>query len=144
MSRAIPGRRADYRYETVLTTRWDDNDLYGHMNNAVHYRLFDTAVNAYLISHCDFFPSKSDMIGLVAESGCRYHSELQFPAPIIAALRVGRLGTSSVRYEVGLFSESANVAAAEGFFVHVFVDRTDRRPRPLSDELRQGLASLAA
>lgn len=142
MSRALLGRRADYRYETVLTTRWDDNDLYGHMNNAVHYRLFDTAVNAYLISHCDFVPSKSDMIGLVAESGCRYHSELQFPQPIIAALRVGRLGTSSVRYEIGLFSGSSDVAAAEGFFVHVFVDRTDRRPQPLSDSLRQGLAAL--
>lgn len=142
MSRQAPGRREDYLRQLTLTTRWDDNDLYGHLNNAVHYRLFDTAVNGFLITECGFSPSSSDIIGVVAESGCRYFSELQFPAPVIAGLRVGYLGKSSVRYEIGLFTANSTQAAAEGFFVHVFVDRTDRRPRKLPDSLRTGLTAL--
>lgn len=142
MSREPPGRREDYRHEVVLTTRWDDNDLYGHLNNAVHYRLFDTAVNGFLITECGFAPATAEIVGLVAESGCRYFSELQFPASVIARLRVGRLGKSSVRYEIGLFAEGAAFAAAEGFFVHVFVDRIDHRPRVLPEELRSGLSRL--
>ena len=142
MSKDLPGQRGDYAREVLLTTRWDDNDLYGHLNNAVHYRLFDTAVNGLLIRDCGFDPVHSELIGVVAESGCRYFSELQFPHPVIAGVRVGRLGNSSVRYEIGLFAEDALHAAAEGYFVHVFVDRSDRRPRPLPAAFRAGLSAL--
>ena len=142
MSRQAPGYRTDYLREVTLSTRWDDNDLYGHMNNAVHYRLFDTAVNGFLIAECGFSPHTSDIIGIVAESGCRYFAELQFPDPVIAGLRVGHLGRSSVRYEIALFAKDSLQAAAEGYFVHVFVDRLDRRPRTLPDALRAKLATL--
>lgn len=121
-----------------------DNDVYGHMNNVVHYSLFDTAVNGWLIDQgvLDFRAGKQ--IGLVVETGCRYFSEIAFPDTVAAGLRVARIGTSSVRYEVGLFRNDEPLAAAEGFFVHVYVESASRRPAPLSDALRQGLASLLA
>lgn len=142
MSRQARGHRKDYVREVTLNTRWDDNDLYGHMNNSVHYRLFDTAVNGFLISDCGFSPRTSEIIGIVAESGCRYFEELQFPSPVVAGLRVAHLGRSSVRYEIALFSDGAMQPAAEGFFVHVFVDRVSRRPLVLPNDLRVGLATL--
>lgn len=142
MSRQPPSHRSDYLREIPLGTRWDDNDIYGHMNNTVHYRLFDTAVNGFLIAECGFCPRSSDIIGIVAESGCRYFAELHFPGTVIAGLRVGHLGRTSVRYEIALFADDALQAAAEGFFVHVFVDRFDRRPRSLPESLRASLAKL--
>jgi acyl-CoA thioester hydrolase len=137
-----PSRRSAYQAFRPLTTRWMDNDAYGHMNNVVHYSLFDTAVNAWLIDKgvLDFKAGKQ--VGLVVETGCRYFSELAFPDRVAAGLRIGRLGTSSVRYEIGLFRNDDDRAAAEGFFVHVYVDRLTRRPMPLSEPLRSALQGL--
>lgn len=120
-----------------------DNDLYGHMNNVVHYSLFDTAVNGWLVEKGVLDIHRGDQIGLVVETGCRYFSELAFPDVVTAGLRVARLGSSSVRYEVGLFRNDDASAAAEGFFVHVYVDRAMRRPKPLGDGLRRALEEIA-
>lgn len=134
--------RADYRTFRTITTRWMDNDIYGHMNNVVHYSLFDTAVNGWLIERGALDIHGGDQIGLVVETGCRYFGELAFPDVVSAGLRVARIGTSSVRYEVGLFRNDEPVAAAEGFFVHVYVDSASRRPKPLADRLRSALETI--
>lgn len=141
--RQAPSHRSAYRAFRAIATRWMDNDVYGHMNNVVHYSLFDTAVNGWLIEEgvLDFQAGKQ--IGLVVETGCRYFSEIAFPDIVVAGLRVARIGTSSVRYEVGLFRNEESIAAAEGFFVHVYVDRLTRRPAPLADGLRHALQQLA-
>ena len=140
--RPRPSQRSAYKAFRALTTRWMDNDPYGHMNNVVHYSLFDTAVNGWLIDQgvLDFRAGKQ--VGLVVETGCRYFSELAFPDRVTAGLRVARLGTSSVRYEIGLFRNDDDLAAAEGFFVHVYVDRLTRRPMPLAEALRTALQRL--
>ncbi len=138
------GRRADYRIFRTLTTRWSDNDVYGHMNNVVHYALFDTAVNGWLIEKQVLDPLNGANIGLVVETGCRYFAELAFPDAVTAGIRVARLGTSSVRYEVGLFRGETDEPAAEGHFVHVYVDRLTRRPAPLADDLRTLLQTALA
>lgn len=142
--RPSPSARADYRAFRTLTTRWMDNDPYGHMNNVVHYSLFDTAVNGWLIENGVLDIHAGEEIGLVVETGCRYFSELAFPDKVTAGLRVARLGSSSVRYEIGLFRNEDDTAAAEGFFTHVYVDRATRRPRVLSEFLRQKLAGIVA
>ncbi|MGD9912767.1 MAG: acyl-CoA thioesterase [Rhizobiaceae bacterium] len=141
--RPVPSGRDAYRAFRTIQTRWMDNDIYGHMNNVVHYSLFDTAVNGWLIEQGALDIHKGEQIGLVVETGCRYFSELAFPDVATAGLRVARLGTSSVRYEVGLFRNDEHIAAAEGFFVHVYVDRVTRRPTPLGTRLRAAVASLA-
>ena len=123
-------------------TRWADNDVYGHVNNAAYYGFFDTAVNAWLIEQGLLDTAASDAIGLVVETGCRYHTSLSFPETIEAALRVARLGTSSVRYELALFSEGEADAAADGHFVHVYVDRETRRPTPIPAAIRTALEGL--
>jgi acyl-CoA thioester hydrolase len=137
-----PSERSAYREFRTLTTRWMDNDPYGHMNNVVHYSLFDTAVNGWLIEAgvLDFIAG--EQVGLVVETGCRYFSELAFPDRVAAGLRVAKLGASSVRYEIGLFRNDEPKAAAEGFFVHVYVDRSTRRPTPLGPALRSALERL--
>lgn len=140
--RRPPGRRADYAHFHALATRWMDNDQYGHVNNAVYYAYFDTAVNAFLISRGVLDPQGGATIGLVVESGCRYHAPLAFPERVTAGLRTGHVGRSSVRYEVGLFREDEDAAAAEGHFVHVYVDRAARRPVELPPEWREALAAL--
>lgn len=142
MTKTSPGRRKDYKTEIILSTRWDDNDMYGHLNNTVHYRLFDTAVNGFLIEKTGFHPMASQVIGLVVESGCRYQAELHFPRNIAACLRVARIGRTSVRYEIGLFADDAQLAAAEGYLVHVFVERDTRRPHPIPEVLRRGLEQI--
>lgn len=121
-----------------------DNDIYGHMNNVVHYSLFDTAVNGWLIEKDVLDIHAGDQIGLVVETGCRYFSELAFPDVVTAGIVVTKLGTSSVRYEVGLFRNDEQLAAAEGFFVHVYVDRAAKRPCPLADGLRAALKAIEA
>lgn len=140
--RPEPSRRADYRAFRTIQTRWMDNDVYGHMNNVVHYSLFDTAVNGWLIEAGVLDIHGGDQIGLVVETGCRYLAELAFPDLVTAGLRVPRLGSSSVRYEVGLFRNDDDMVAAEGFFVHVYVDRATRRPKPLAQPLRDALERL--
>lgn len=136
--------RADYRTFRTISTRWMDNDVYGHMNNVVHYSLFDTAVNGWLIERGVLDIHRGARIGLVVETGCRYFGEIAFPDVVSAGLRVARIGTSSVRYEVGLFRNDDASAAAEGFFVHVYVDRITRRPQPLEPALRAELETIAA
>lgn len=143
MDRPEPSPRGAYRTFRTITTRWMDNDIYGHMNNVVHYSLFDTAVNGWLIEREALDIHAGDQIGLVVETGCRYFSELAFPDVVTAGLRVAKLGGSSVRYEVGLFRNAEELAAAEGFFIHVYVDRQSRRPKPLNPRLRQVLEEIA-
>lgn len=119
-----------------------DNDPYGHMNNVVHYSLFDTAVNGWLIENGLLDIQNGQRIGLVVETGCRYFAEMAYPDLVTAGIRVGKLGTSSVRYEVGLFRNDEDQAAAEGFFIHVYVDRATRRPQPLDAGMRAALGTL--
>lgn len=138
----VPAVRADFALFQPMTTRWSDNDVYGHMNNVVHYSLFDSAVNGFLIRKGVLNPTGGDTVFLVAETGCRYHAELAFPDTVTAGLRVARLGRSSVEYAIGLFREKADSAAAEGRFVHVNVDRQTRRPVPIPDETRAVLQGL--
>ena len=134
--------RDQYAVMRPIPTRWADNDVYGHVNNAAYYGFFDTAVNAWLIEQGLLDTAASDAIGLVVETGCRYHTSLSFPETIEAALRVARLGTSSVRYELALFSQGAAEAAADGHFVHVYVDRETRRPTPIPADIRTALEGL--
>jgi acyl-CoA thioester hydrolase len=140
--RTLPGVRPDYRIFREIGLRWSDNDTYGHMNNVVHYSLFDTAVNAYLIEHGVLDMKTGAEVFLVVETGCRYYAEMSFPDRVTAGIRVARLGSSSVRYEIGLFRNDEDVAAAEGFFVHVNVDRVSRRPIPFDEKARQLLEPL--
>ena len=143
MSHAAFRSRRVYRAFRDLPTRWMDNDAYGHVNNVVHYSLFDTCVNAWLVEAGLLDVEHSDLIGLVVETGCRYARPISFPEVVAAGLRVAALGTSSVRYEVGLFTAAAPAAAAEVFFVHVYVDRASRRPVPLPPAWRDTLQQIA-
>ena len=128
MARPAPHELGGYPHSRALTTRWKDLDPYGHMNNVVQYELFDTVVNAWLIEHGALDIQHSAVIGLVVETGCNYFATLTYPEPVTAALRVAHVGRSSVRYEVALFAKGSAVAAAQGHFVHVHVDRETRRP----------------
>ncbi len=138
-----PPARERFRHWLGIATRWLDNDVYGHVNNVVYYAYFDTVVNRFLIEHGVLDPHGGDVIGLVVETGCRYHASLSFPDELDAGLRVVHLGRSSVRYEIGLFRRGASACAADGFFVHVYVDRVTRRPVPLPAGLREVLTGIA-
>ncbi len=142
MSRPQPANRDGFKAFRSITTRWMDNDVYGHMNNVVHYSLFDTAVNGWLLDQGVLDFRNGDQVGLVVETGCNYFSEIMFPDLVTAGIRVAKLGSSSVRYEIALFRNDEEQAAAEGHFVHVYVDATTRRPRPLKAELRAALETL--
>ena len=120
-----------------------DNDAYGHMNNVVHYSLFDTAVNAWLIETGLLDINNSERVGLVVETGCRYFGEMAFPDIVHGGIRAAHVGTSSVRYEIGLFRNDDETASAEGFFIHVYVDRKTRQPVPLDDDFRIKLSEIA-
>src|SRR3984957_15290391 len=137
-----PQRRAAYRHFLVVPTRWMDNDLYGHVNNVVYYSYFDTVINRYLIAEGGLDITAGEVIGVAAESPCRYRRAVPFPAGLAAGLRVGKLGRTSVRYEIGIFAPDEEEAAAEGWFVHVFVDRATRRPAALPDRLRGALERI--
>lgn len=134
--------RARYRHFLPIPTRWIDNDNYAHVNNAVYYTFFDTIVNAYLIHEGGLDPAHSAIIGLAVETFCRFLKPITFPEVVDAAMRVGKLGNSSVRYEIGLFRQGDDDPAAVGYFVHVFVDRHTRRPAPLPEGIREALARL--
>jgi acyl-CoA thioester hydrolase len=142
MSRPLPQPREAYRRFTRLTTRWMDNDVYGHLNNVVYYSLFDTAVNGFLIEAGALDVQRSEVIGLVVETQCNYFAPVEFPTAIDAGLKVERIGQSSVRYRIGLFAEGEPLSAAAGHFVHVYVDRATRRPAPLPAPLRRALEGL--
>ncbi|WP_273425225.1 acyl-CoA thioesterase [Curvibacter lanceolatus] len=141
-SRPKPASRLDYKVFRIITSRWMDNDVYGHVNNVVYYSWFDTAVNAYLIEQGVLDIHAGSTIGLVIETQCNYFAPLAFPQNIEAGIRVARLGGSSVRYEVGLFAEGEDLCAAKGHFVHVYVDRETRRPVPVPESLRAVLTGL--
>ena len=126
MSRPQPATRADYPHFQAIPTRWMDNDVYAHVNNVVYYSFFDTAVNQYLIEQGVLDIETSDIIGLVVETKCNYFTPVTFPDIVHAGLRVEKLGTSSVRYGIGLFRNDDDKAAAQGHFVHVYVDRSTR------------------
>ena len=133
--------RTDFKTFEPIETRWADNDVYGHVNNVVYYGFFDTAVNRRLAKAGLLDIEHGDTIGLVVETGCRYHAATAFPDQLEAGVRVARIGSSSVRYEIAIFKAGEASAAAEGFFVHVYVDRQTRRPKPLPDAWRAELES---
>jgi acyl-CoA thioester hydrolase len=136
--------RAGYRRFLAIPTRWMDNDVYGHVNNVVYYSYFDTVINEYLIRHGGLDIHAGPAIGFAVDTACRFHRPLSFPETIDAGLRVGRLGDSSVRYEIGLFRRGDDEPAATGHFVHVFVDRRTRRPVSIPAPLRAALERLLA
>ena len=138
-----PEPRSAYRVFRPITTRWMDNDMYGHVNNVVYYSWFDTAVNAYLIEQGVLDVHNGQTIGLVIETQCNYFAPLAFPQTIDAGIRVAKLGTSSVRYEVGLFAQGEELTAARGHFIHVYVDAATRRPVALPSPLKTVLETLA-
>ena len=137
-----PSTRDDYIVFSTITTRWFDNDVYGHMNNTIHYQLFDTAVHEYLLKQGILNSESGSTVFLVVETGCKYYSELAFPDVISAGVKVRKLGSSSVTYDIGLFRGDADQASAQGHFVHVNVDRVTRRPVNINDENRDKLKLL--
>lgn len=138
-------RPGDFPVSRVVTTRWGDNDSYGHLNNAVHYQLFDSVINAWLADEVPSLRADHAVLGVVAESGCAYFAELHYPDDVLVGLRVERLGTSSVTYGLGLFGRSRSgetgAIAAKGRWVHVYVDAGTRRPVPIPAALRAVLES---
>jgi acyl-CoA thioester hydrolase len=148
MSGKAIGTRADYRWFVTLSTRWMDNDVYGHVNNVQHYSFFDTAVARFLVESGMFGEGATlDLetvphVGLVVETQCRYFAPLAFPDTVTAGLRCARLGSSSVRYEIGLFRNEEDRACAEGHFVHVYVDRREQsRTVPVPERLRAAVTA---
>ncbi|WP_300544182.1 thioesterase family protein [Maricaulis sp.] len=136
--------RDAYRRFRLLPTRWADNDIYGHVNNAAYYGFFDTAVNSFLIEEAGLDIHDGAVVGLVVETGCNYFAALAYPETVEAGVRVARIGTSSVTYEIGLFRQGEDVPAAQGHFVHVYVDRGSRRPVGLPRTLRTALEAIHA
>jgi acyl-CoA thioester hydrolase len=139
-----PGLRAGYRRFLAIATRWMDNDIYGHVNNVTYYSYFDTVVNEHLIVEGGLDIAAGSAIGLVAETMCKFRKPLSFPDTVDAGLRVAKIGTSSVRYEIGLFRQGDDEPAATGYFVHVWVDRATGRPVPVPPSIRAALELLVA
>lgn len=136
--------RDAYRHFHRITTRWLDNDIYGHVNNVVYLSWFDTVVNEYLVRSQVLHPQQGQVVGFVVETQCRYLAPLAFPQAIDAGLRVGNIGTSSVRYEIAIFAEGADMASAQGHFVHVYVDRSTVKPTAVPASLRAALQRIVA
>jgi acyl-CoA thioester hydrolase len=141
IARRVPDTRASYRAFREITTRWMDNDVYGHLNNVVYYSFFDTAVNGLLVDAGVLDFHAGAIIGLVVETQCNFFAPIEFPQRVTAGVRIAQLGRSSVRYEIGLFADDEPATAAAGHFVHVYVDRTSRRPVPLPPALAAVLRS---
>lgn len=135
--------RRDYKHFRPITTRWHDNDIYGHVNNVVYYGFFDTAVNNYLIQQGGLDIQDGDIVGFVASSACDYFASIAYPDLIEVGVRVAKLGNSSVQYELAIFREGEQEASAAGRFVHVFVERASNRPTPIPSRLRAALEALA-
>jgi acyl-CoA thioester hydrolase len=133
----------DFPVHWPVLTRWADNDMFGHLNNAVYYQLFDTAINGWIQTNVELDPVTTTAQGIVAESGCRYFSELHFPEQLVVGVSVTRLGNSSCTYRLGIFrgGEEPQAVAAVGHWVHVYVDRTSRRPVPIPDAIRSLLST---
>ena len=134
--------RANYPHFLQIPTRWMDNDVYGHVNNVTYYSYFDTAVNEFLMRFTGLDYRSTDPVGMVVETGCRFHSEIAFPDVLDIGVRVRRLGNSSVTYEIGIFREGAEMASATGHFVHVYVRSGEMKPVSLPDQVREGLQRL--
>jgi acyl-CoA thioester hydrolase len=139
-----PPARGDYPHWLPIATRWMDNDVYGHVNNVVYYAYFDTVINRYLVEEGGLDIAAGEVIGLCVESHCAYLRPIAFPDVVDAGLRVGHVGRTSARYEIGIFAQGSDDAAAHGWFVHVFVDRTTRRPSPLPASIRAALERLTS
>ena len=135
-------RANDFPILLPMTTRWSDNDVFGHLNNAVYYELFDSAINRWMGEATSTDPGELPAMGVVAESGCRYLGEVRYPQDVRVGLAVARLGTSSVTYRLGLFAADDDTPAAVGRWVHVYVDRDSRRPVPLPDAVRSALEGV--
>ena len=142
MPRTPPPSRFDYQRFAEIGTRWDDNDIYGHLNNTVHYRIFDTVINSFLLEQGILDFRDGEQVFLIIETGCQYFAELAYPDKIDAGYRVAHLGTSSVRYEIGLFRQGEDSAAAAGHFIHVNVDKKSRAPQPINAQARACLTAL--
>ena len=140
--RQNPTNRSDYNYFSKMSTRWNDNDIYGHLNNVIYYELFDTAVNKWLIKNNLIDIKKGNNIGLIVQSGCNYFSSFEYPEDIDAGIKVTKIGNSSVRYEVGLFKSNDDLASADGFFIHVYVDRISKKPINLDYEFKKKLDTV--
>jgi len=137
-----PSHISEYNYFCQLSTRWNDNDIYGHMNNIIYYALFDTAVNKWLIKNKLIDIKNGQNIGLIVQSGCNYFSSFEYPENINAGIRVTKIGKSSVRYEVGLFKEKEELSSADGFFIHVYVDRKTNKPITLDYNFKNALDTI--
>jgi acyl-CoA thioester hydrolase len=135
-------QRASYRYFTDITTRWLDNDIYGHVNNVVYYSYFDSVANKYLIEEGGLNIKNSQVVGFVVASNCQYTSPIAYPQAIEAGLRVNRLGNSSVEYGIGIFQQDSSVASAMGTFTHVFVDRSTDKPVAIPASIRSALEAV--
>lgn len=142
MKPKIP-KREHFPFEYAITTRWHDNDVYGHVNNVVYYSWFDTAVNAYLIEQGVLDIEAGSVVGLVVKTQCNYYKPVAFPDQIVTGVAVSKIGTSSVRYELGVFRAQCNEACASGHFIHVYVDKSSRRPTKISENLRQSLQAIS-
>lgn len=143
MSKPEIPTRDDYRVFYPITTRWSDNDIYGHVNNVTYYSYFDSAANRYLIEQGGLDIGDGRIVGYVVNSGCQYHAPVTYPEAIEAGLRVDRLGNSSVQYGIAIFREGEQRAAAHGHFVHVFVERAENRSVPIPENLRRALERIA-
>jgi len=142
MAKPEPTQLSEYPHHLQIPTRWNDNDPYGHVNNAVYYFFFDTVVNNWLIGNGLLEIGKSPVVGLVVETGCSYFAPVSYPEIVTAGLRVRRVGTSSVQYEIGIFRKGETFASAQGRFVHVYVSDKDRKPVPLSQPMIEKLREL--
>ena len=131
-----------YRHFEAISTRWKDNDLYGHVNNVEYYSFFDTVINKWLIEKGGLDIHNGASIGVCAESNCKFFRSISFPDNVVAGLRVAHIGRSSVRYEIGLFAQDSPEAIAQGSFVHVFVSRETRKPEPIPSDLRHALSQI--
>ena len=140
--RQNPTNRSDYNHFSKMSTRWNDNDIYGHLNNVIYYELFDTAVNKWLIKNNLIDIKNGNNIGLIVQSGCNYFSSFKYPEDIEAGIRVTKIGNSSVRYEVGLFKPNDDLASADGFFIHVYVNRVSKKPITLNYEFKKKLDTI--
>ena len=142
MSKENIKTRDRYPHFLSIQTRWSDNDIYGHVNNVTYYSYFDTVVNCFLIDQGGLDIETDSVIGMAVETMCKFNKPLAYPEVLEAGLRVGKLGNSSVRYEIGIFQEGAAEAAAMGHFVHVFVDRATGKPAPIPDAIRSALEQI--
>jgi len=142
MSRPSVPTRADYGVFYPISTRWSDNDIYGHVNNVTYYSYFDTAANRYLIEEGGLDIADAGIVGYVVNSGCEYHAPIAYPDAIEAGLRVDRLGNSSVQYGIAIFREGEDSAVAHGHFVHVFVDRANDSAVAIPEGLRRALERI--